>query len=413
MTYSETLTWLYNQLPMYQRIGAAAYKANLDNTISLCNLLENPQNHFRSIHIAGTNGKGSVAHMLASILQYHGLKTGLYTSPHFKDFRERIRINGQMLSEEEVVRFVEKHRKFFEDHKLSFFEMTAGLAFEHFRKECVDIAVIEVGMGGRLDSTNIITPLISVITNISYDHQRFLGDTLEKIAKEKAGIMKKGIPVVIGETQPELEKLFREQASNIGCPITFADQHPTSNIQYPISSIQPQSPTHYYQKNQTTTLEVIHQLNEMEFAITPDEIQGGMENLVPNTDFMGRWQVLQEKPLIICDAGHNEAGITEVTKQIDRTPYHHLHIVFGMVNDKAAEKILTLLPKEATYYFCKADIPRGLDAVMLRNQANAIGLNGDSYASVSNALNAAKSYAGPDDMIFIGGSTFVVAQVIP
>ena len=405
MNYSETLSWLYQQLPMYQRIGAAAYKANLDNTISLCNLLENPQNRFRSIHIAGTNGKGSVAHMLASILQMHGLKTGLYTSPHLKDFRERIRINGRMIPKKDVVQFIEKYRTSFEQMQLSFFEMTAGLAFEHFRQESVDIAVIEVGMGGRLDSTNIITPLVSVITNISYDHQQFLGDTLQKIAVEKAGIMKKGIPVVIGETQPVLEEFFREQASLIGCPITFADQLPASGIRDPIY-------VHYQRKNQNTTLGVICQLNSMGFSITEDEIRRGMEQVVANTGFLGRWQVLQEKPLIICDAGHNEAGITEVVRQISQTPHQRLHIVFGMVNDKLASTILQLLPREATYYFCKANIPRGLDADTLRDQANAVGLKGDSYTSVSNALDTAKTYASPDDLIFVGGSTFVVAEVI-
>ena len=405
MNYSETLSWLYQQLPMYQRIGAAAYKANLDNTISLCNLLENPQNRFRSVHIAGTNGKGSVAHMLASILQVHGLKTGLYTSPHLKDFRERIRINGRMIPKKDVVRFIEKYWTSFEQMQLSFFEMTAGLAFEHFRNECVDIAVIEVGMGGRLDSTNIITPLVSVITNISYDHQQFLGDTLQKIAVEKAGIMKKGIPVVIGETQPVLEEFFREQASLIGCPITFADQLPASGIRDPIY-------VHYQRKNQNTTLGVICQLNSMGFSITEDEIRRGMEQVVANTGFLGRWQVLQEKPLIICDAGHNEAGITEVVRQISQTPHQRLHIVFGMVNDKLASTILQLLPREATYYFCKANIPRGLNADTLRDQANTVGLKGDSYTSVSNALDTAKTYASPDDLIFVGGSTFVVAEVI-
>ena len=412
MNYSKTLSWLYEQLPMYQRIGAAAYKANLDNTISLCNLLKNPQNHFPSIHIAGTNGKGSVAHMLASILQEHGLKTGLYTSPHFKNFRERIRIDGHMIPKEEVTQFVEKYLTAFEQIQLSFFEMTAGMAFEQFSQECVDIAVIEVGMGGRLDSTNIIKPLLTVITNISYDHQQFLGDTLQKIAIEKAGIMKKGIPVVIGETQPEMEKLFREHATCVGCPITFADQHIKSEIRNPKSEIYDSIPANYQQKNQTTTLGVIRQLISMGFSITEDEIRRGMEQVVANTGFLGRWQVLQEKPLIICDAGHNEAGITEVVRQISQTPHQRLHIVFGMVNDKLASTILQLLPREATYYFCKANIPRGLNADRLRDQANTVGLKGDSYTSVSNALDTAKTYASPDDLIFVGGSTFVVAEVI-
>ena len=407
MNYSETLSWLFQQLPMYQRIGDAAYKANLNNTIALCNLLENPQNQFPSIHVAGTNGKGSVSHILASILQEHGLKTGLYTSPHLKDFRERIRINGKMIPKRKVTGFINKYQEKFEQIQPSFFEMTVGMAFDYFRDEEVDIAVVEVGMGGRLDSTNILKPLISVITNISYDHTQYLGDTLEKIAAEKAGIIKPGIPVVIGETQSELEDLFREHARQIEAPIIFADQMPDAGCRMPDGF-----EINYQKKNIRTALAVIEIIRDQVSGIADSFVQKGIANVVRNTGLQGRWQILGENPLVICDTGHNEAGIQEVINQINQTPYQHLHMVFGMVNDKTASDILQLLPKEATYYFCKADIPRGLDASTLRDQANAVGLKGDSYLSVSDALNTAKSNASPDDMIFIGGSTFVVAEVM-
>jgi len=426
MNYRETLSWLYSQLPMYQRIGGEAYKANLNNTIALSNLLGNPQNYFDSIHVAGTNGKGSVSHMLASVLQEHGLKTGLYTSPHMKDFRERIRVNGQMISKRNVRTFVNRYKEVFEQMQPSFFEMTVGLAFDHFRKEEVDIAVVEVGMGGRLDSTNILIPLISVITNISFDHMQFLGDTLEKIAMEKAGIIKPGVPVVIGETQPETEFVFKKKAEETGSEICFADQDArywmrdtgpgildlASDIHLPLKGL-------YQQKNLQTVLAVIESLNAPSSGlrppascIRPQTIRRGIANVTINTGLKGRWQILEEKPLTIADVGHNEAGIREVLAQLNQTPYNNLHMVFGQVNDKDIGKILALLPKEATYYFCKADIPRGLDAEELQRQGAAVRLKGKSYGSVRKAYAAARKAAEPDDLVFVGGSTFVVAEVV-
>jgi len=335
------------------------------------------------------------------------LKTGRYSSPHLKDFRERIRINGRMIPESKITDFIRKYRSAFESIQPSFFEWTAGLAFNYFREEEVDIAVIEVGMGGRLDSTNIITPLVSVITNISWDHQQFLGDTLEKIAGEKAGIMKDGIPVVIGESQPELEKFFIGRAAKSGSPVTFADRQ-----RFPEYSSVPSSPVLYQQKNRISSYEVIRQLNAVGFLISPDEVKIGIEHIEQNTGFAGRWQVLEQNPLIICDAGHNNAGIREVVDQVNRTKHNKLHMVFGMVNDKTSDKILQLLPQNATYYFCKADIPRGLNADKLAMEAKAFNLRGKSYLSVQDALTAAKHSANPDDLIFIGGSTFVVAEVV-
>ncbi|MBE0648337.1 MAG: bifunctional folylpolyglutamate synthase/dihydrofolate synthase [Bacteroidales bacterium] len=423
MNYPETLSWLYSQLPMYQRIGAAAYKDNLDNTIALCNLLGNPQNYFDSIHVAGTNGKGSVSHILASICQEHGLKTGLYTSPHLKDFRERIRVNGQMIPKRKVSSFVKRYKEEFGKIQPSFFEMTVGLAFDHFREEEVDIAVVEVGMGGRLDSTNIITPLVSVITNISFDHTQFLGDTLQKIAIEKAGIIKPGIPVVIGETQPETEPVFRKKAEEAGSEIRFADQNQLAVGSWQLASSHPviQLPLggRYQEKNLKTVLAVIEALNSQSSGIrhrasgiTHPAILRGIANVINNTGLKGRWQVIGQHPLTICDTGHNEAGIRELVAQLKETPHKRLHLVFGMVSDKEIGPILELLPKDADYYFCKPDIPRGLDASELKKQAEVAGLTGKSFTSVRRALNAARKEADPEDLIFIGGSTFVVADAL-
>ncbi|NQV03343.1 MAG: bifunctional folylpolyglutamate synthase/dihydrofolate synthase [Bacteroidia bacterium] len=414
MRYRETLLWLYSHLPMYQRIGAAAYKANLDNTIALCNLLGNPQNYFDSIHVAGTNGKGSVSHMLASICQEHGLKTGLYTSPHLKDFRERIRVNGRMIPKRKVTGFIKKYEEEFEQIQPSFFEMTVGLAFDYFREEEVDIAIVEVGMGGRLDSTNILTPLVSVITNISYDHKQFLGGTLEKIAIEKAGIIKPGIPVVIGETQEELEEIFRKQANKAHSSILFADQTQANRKKIRISNFEFRISLQgvYQQKNIRTSCAVTSLLNQKGLNISEQEIHDGILKVTENTGLQGRWQILNRTPLTICDIGHNEAGIREVVEQLNQTPHKHLHIVFGQVNDKEIETILALLPKEATYYFCKANIPRGLDADELKIQAESAGLTGKSYGSVRIALADARKEADPGDLIFIGGSTFVVAEAL-
>lgn len=431
MTYKETLDYLYAQLPMYQRIGAAAYKPDLNNTVAICNLLENPENSFKSVHIAGTNGKGSTSHMLASILQEKGLKTGLYTSPHLIDFRERIRINGIMIPEEKVIYFVEKYKKDFEKIRPSFFEMTVGLAFNHFREEKVDVAIIEVGLGGRLDSTNIITPLLSVITNISFDHKQFLGDTLEKIAKEKAGIIKPGIPVVIGENQEETRHVFIEKARKEQSKIVFADGEFTAvttraweagsgkmrvdifrNSTIYLANLESPLGGNYQKKNIVTVCATCGMLVSHFGDISPETIRKGILHVINNTGFTGRWQILSRVPLTICDTGHNEAGLREVLDQISNTPHENLHFVFGLVNDKEIENILRMLPKDATYYFCKADIPRGLDANELRMTALGYGLAGEAFDSVKKALKAAQQRAGANDLVFIGGSTFVVAEVV-
>jgi dihydrofolate synthase/folylpolyglutamate synthase len=431
MTYQETLDYMNAQLPMYQRIGAAAYKANLDNTLAICDLLGNPQNSFRSIHIAGTNGKGSTSSMLSSILQEKGLRTGLYTSPHLTDFRERIRINGIMIPEEKVIRFIETFKSDFDRIRPSFFEMTIGLAFDYFREEEVDIAIIEVGLGGRLDSTNIITPLLSVITNISFDHKQFLGDTLEKIAKEKAGIIKPRIPVVIGESQEEIRHVFVEKAREEQSEIVFADDRfkagesktiETSsgimdldifrnNTKYLVNLESPLA-GNYQKKNIVTVCSACEKLSSHFSCISADDIRKGILNVIHNTGFAGRWQILSRSPLTICDTGHNEAGLREVVDQISKTPHENLHFVFGMVNDKETVDILQILPKDATYYFCKADIPRGLDANELRARATGYGLAGQAFDSVKKALKAAQQHAGLNDLVFIGGSTFVVAEVV-
>jgi len=428
MTYHETLDWMFNKLPMYQRIGGAAYKADLNNTIELMTHLGNPQNKFKTIHIAGTNGKGSVSHMLASIFQEAGFKTGLYTSPHLKDFRERIRLNGQMVPEQFVVDFIERNKSKFEQMQLSFFEMTVGMAFEYFATEKVDMAMIEVGMGGRLDSTNIITPELSVITNIGLDHVQFLGNTLPEIAKEKAGIIKKGIPVVIGETQHETKDVFTAKATEMGSPIRFADREfdctrilipPTDICHYDIwknSELYIEKAElplmgNYQKKNLATVACAIDTVRD-KFGITEKDIRDGLSGVVRNTSLTGRWQILNRKPLVVADTGHNAHGIKEVVVQIAETPHNHLHFVLGMVNDKDIEKVLGLLPKNATYYFCKADIPRGLDAEKLHQQAKAHGLNGLTYNSVRDAYEAAVNNADANDLVFVGGSNFTVAEIV-
>ena len=387
---------------MYQRIGKAAYKADLNNTIALCKLLGNPQKELKCIHIAGTNGKGSVAHILSSILQTAGLKVGLYTSPHYRDFRERVRINGQMIPEDNVVDCVEKYQAGFETMKPSFFEMTAGLAFYHFADESVDVAILEVGMGGRLDSTNVVTPLISVITNIGYDHMEFLGDTLEKIAMEKAGIIKPGIPVVVGESNPETDNVFEQMATENGSDLYFAKQRDVASDLL----------ADYQKKNISTALETIEALNSRDYNISSNQIQKGLKNVTRNTQFMGRWQQLSESPLTICDAGHNVDGMREVVAQLEKTLHKNLHFVFGTVNDKNIESVLELLPKNATYYFCSADIPRALHVNQLSTQAAGFGLHGNTYSSVSAALESAQKNAASDDLVFVGGSSFVVAEVV-
>ncbi len=431
MNYQQTLEYLYTQLPMFQRIGSAAYKANLDNTIAICNLLNHPENKFRSIHVAGTNGKGSTSHMLASILQSAGLKVGLYTSPHLKDFRERIKINGEMISEVSVVGFVKKYKSDFETIKPSFFEMTVGLAFDYFASQKVDIAVIEVGLGGRLDSTNVITPLVSVITNISFDHVALLGNTIEQIAAEKAGIIKSDVPVVIGETQKGASDVFVKKADEKSTSIIFADQNykaknlihknekkllllmdieKNGNVVY--KDLESELLGLYQQKNIATVLSTIEILNKNEFTISEKNIREGIRNVVSQTGLLGRWQIQSESPLEILDTGHNEAGIKEVIAQIKNTSFQHLHFVLGMVNDKDVSSVLALLPKNATYYFCKASIPRALDAAELAKKAENFGLQGKVYESVALAFLAAKSVAKKEDLIFIGGSTFTVADAL-
>ncbi len=428
MTYTETLDWMFNKLPMYQRIGAAAYKADLNNTIQLLDLLDNPHRNFKSVHIAGTNGKGSVSHLLASVFQEAGYKTGLYTSPHLRDFRERIRINGDMIPEENVVQFIDTYKDRFEQTELSFFEMTVGMAFDYFSKEKVDIAIVEVGMGGRLDSTNLITPEVSVITNIDFDHTKFLGDTRAKIAHEKAGIIKPGIPVVIGETHPETAQVFIDKAGECGSPIYFADQifdcdkiHIESNTKQQfdvwknselyLEALEIPLMGNYQQKNLTTVMCALDLLRE-KFRLSEDALRDGIAKVIRNTHLMGRWQILCNDPLTIADTGHNAAGITEVVRQLAEMSYGKLHFVLGMVNDKDIDSVLQLLPRNAEYYFCKADIPRGLDANLLAEKAFDMGLRGQVYESVSHAYRSAVNAARFGDVVFVGGSNFTVAEVV-
>jgi dihydrofolate synthase / folylpolyglutamate synthase len=428
MTYKETLDYLYSQLPMYSRIGAPAFKKDLTNTIKLCEALGNPHQKFRSIHIAGTNGKGSTSHMLAAILQTAGYKTGLYTSPHLKDFRERIRINGNMISEETVIDFVEKNKNEFEKIQPSFFEMTVALAFDHFAKERVDVAVIETGLGGRLDSTNIITPVLSVITNISFDHMDMLGDTLEKIAIEKAGIIKKYIPVVIGESISETKKIFVDKAGDMNAPLSFADENYSilaatiADDGLHLSVLKSKMPffnnlildlTGYYQeKNVCTVLQSIDNLNELNFSISEQQIRKALKQVKTLTGLRGRWDVLSEHPLIIADVAHNEGGFKEVFEQLSKQKYNHLHLVIGFVKEKNLEHILPLFPKEANYYLCKPDIPRGLDVNSLKEAMDKFSLKNKAFSSSKLALEEAKRNAQQDDLIYVGGSTFVVAEVI-
>lgn len=413
---------------MYQRIGGAAYKADLNNTIDLLNMLGNPQHNFKSVHIAGTNGKGSTSHMLASVFQEAGYKTGLYTSPHLRDFRERIRLNGEMITEENVVSFIAEHKEQFEKMELSFFEMTVGMAFDYFAKEKVDIAIVEVGMGGRLDSTNLITPELSVITNIGLDHVKFLGDTMEKIAGEKAGIIKPSIPVVIGETQPETHQVFEDKASECQSPIYFADQifdcnkiHIESklvqkfdiwkNSELYLEAIDIPLMGNYQKKNLTTVICALDLLRE-KFNLSDDDIREGIAKVIRNTHLMGRWQILNDDPLTVADTGHNVAGITEVVQQLAELRYDRLHFVLGMVNDKDIDHVLQLLPRNAEYYFCKADIPRGLDANILAEKVFELGLRGMVYESVRHAYQSAVNAAHFGDVVFVGGSNFIVAEVV-
>lgn len=428
MNYTETINWMFQKLPMFQRIGGAAYRASLDNSIQLLSYLNQPHQKFRSVHIAGTNGKGSVSHLMASVLQDAGYKTGLYTSPHLKDFRERIRINGEMIPQENVIEFIGKHKMEFEKMDLSFFEMTVGMAFDYFANEGVDIAIIETGMGGRLDSTNLVTPLLSVITNIGLDHTMYLGETLAAIATEKAGIIKNNVPVVIGETRFETRDVFVAKAQEMYSPILFADiqfgakrlESMQDNLQLFdiwkndqlfLEHLELPLLGHYQQKNIVTALCAIEQLKPV-FQISESNIREGVANVTRQTGLIGRWQILGRSPLIVADTGHNQDGIKEVVWQLKQLKYNHLHIVIGMVNDKNIEAMLQLLPHSATYYFCKANIPRGLDASKLAQTASEFGLRGEVFDSVWNAYSRARHTAKYDDVIFIGGSTFVVAEVV-
>ena len=404
MTYQETTQWMFSRLPMYQTQGASAYKKDLTNTLLLAAHLGNPEKEIKAIHIAGTNGKGSVSNMLASVLQEAGYKTGLYTSPHLKDFRERIKINGTDIPEEFVVRFMEKNKPFFEEQQLSFFEMTVGLAFEYFREEKVDIAVIETGMGGRLDSTNIITPLVSVITNIGMDHTQFLGNTVAEIAGEKAGIIKLDVPVVIGENTDETRPVFLAKANETGSAIYFASEREFPEYDSDLTG-------DYQKQNRKTVLQTLEVL-KAQFAITEDNIRAGLLHVNRNTGFKGRWQQIHTSPTAIADTAHNSHGLKLVMQQLGRQQFKTLRMVLGVVNDKDLQDILPLFPKEAVYYFCKPDVPRGLDAAILQLTAGSFGLRGEIYPSVISAYQQALADSAPEDFIYVGGSTFVVAEVV-
>ena len=406
MNYQETLDWMFSQLPMYQTQGASAYKKDLTNTILLANHLGNPEQDLKCIHVAGTNGKGSTSHMLASVLQEAGYKVGLYTSPHLKDYRERIKINGKEISKQFVCDFIDANKEFLEQNSLSFFEMSVGLAFQYFKESKTDINIIEVGMGGRLDSTNIITPLVSVITNIGLDHTQFLGNTLEAIAFEKAGIIKRNVPVVIGEYTSETRPVFQSKADEMQSDIYFASEL--------ISEVYPSDLIGDYQEhNKKTVLQTLKVLQKTtSFQISEENIKQGLQKVVKNTGLQGRWQQLGANPKIICDTAHNEHGLKIAINQLKKEKFAELHIVLGMVNDKKPKDILPIFPKNAKYYFCKPIISRGLDALVLQKEASEFGLEGKIYNSVSEAYVNAKHNASSDDFIYVGGSTFVVAEIL-
>ena len=442
MTYPETLDYLFNSLPMYHRIGQAAYKADITNTVSLMEHLGHPERKFQSIHVAGTNGKGSVSHMLCSILMRAGYKVGLYTSPHLVDFRERIRINGEMIPKEEVTAFVAQHRPFMEGLQLSFFEMTVGLAFDYFARERVDIAVVEVGMGGRLDSTNVITPLLSVITNIGFDHTQFLGDTLAKIAAEKAGIIKEGVPVVIGQYQPETMPVFEAKAKECHAPISVASEHwrvsPDWQVEHDGVSVgeYPCEMTGSYQlKNVATVLEAVHQLAPLsaklllappavadlrftihnpQLAITDENIRQGIAHVVTDTGLHGRWETIGENPLTICETAHNADGIEAMLAKLETLPYRRLHLIYGCVNDKDFRHILQMLPRErTTFYYSQPSVPRGLPVDQLSEAAKELGMPGEAFPDVHDAIVAARKAADPEgDLVLVTGSIFLVADAL-
>jgi len=402
MTYKEILDWMFVQLPMYQNDGSTAFKKDLTNILALSKELDFPEQKFKSIHVAGTNGKGSTSHMLASILQEAGYKVGLYTSPHLKNFTERIRINGVEISEEKVTEFINGNKAFLEQQKMSFFEMTVGLAFDYFASEKVDIAIIEVGLGGRLDSTNCITPEVTVITNIGLDHTQFLGETLPEIAFEKAGIIKKNIPVVIGEEQAAVKSVFIAKAAKESAPIYFASDASGTYISDLLGDYQIQ--------NSKTAAAAIKRLEG--YQVSKENIKNGLLNVVKNTNLKGRWQVLQEHPKLICDTAHNKEGLAIVLNQLKKQPFKKLHIVLGVVADKKLETILPLFPSSADYYFCKPAISRGLSEAILEANAKKFNLIGEKYSSVKLALKSALLNANQQDIIYAGGSTFVVAEII-
>ncbi|MBR5784338.1 MAG: bifunctional folylpolyglutamate synthase/dihydrofolate synthase [Bacteroidales bacterium] len=428
MEYQKTLEYLYNSLPMYHRVGMAAYKEDITNTVRLMQALNNPERKFKSIHVAGTNGKGSVSHFLASILQNSGYKVGLYTSPHLVDFRERIRINGQMISEEYVTNFVEANKPLFQKISPSFFEMTVAMAFNYFAEQNVDIAVIEVGMGGRLDSTNVIDPVLSIITNISIDHTQYLGNTIEAIAREKAGIIKRNVPVVIGQTQMECAHVFKEKASEMNSDIYFADKNFTleetdkSNSFYLHALIYKNRNTYslvktplsgrYQMKNLATVAQATDILRQIGYKISNTAFAIGIESVVIDTGLRGRWEIMSQKPTIVCETAHNEDGIRCLIEKINSLHINKLHIIYGCVNDKDYSKILEMLPKNANYYFCKPSVPRGLDTDELYNTASGIGLEGNKYESLSLAMREAKRRMDNDDILIITGSIFLVADAI-
>ena len=429
MTYKETLDFLYSHLPAYHRIGKAAYKNDLNNTIALDNYFAHPHRSYKTIHVAGTNGKGSVSHMIASVLQEAGYRTGLYTSPHLKDFRERIRVNGEMIPEEEVIAFVENHRTILESVQPSFFEMTVAMALKYFQDQKIDVGVIEAGLGGRLDSTNIITPVVSVITNIGHDHMDLLGNTLEKVATEKAGIIKRGVPVVIGETQPDTSAVFTSFANNLQSQIFFSDQNFSCRLDpsdtdldmrgFTVADLKRNRSfsgniplTGDYQEANLRTISQLYSCLETKLNLSEADLITGISNVIKNTGLQGRWQLLGRKPLVICDTGHNHEGLEYVIKQLLKIPVIKRHIILGFVNDKDLTSVLPLFPVDSVYYFTKASVPRALDENKLMSEAVRYGLIGSSFSTIKDACNEAIKNAGPDDLIFIGGSTFVVAEVI-
>lgn len=421
MNYQETLNYLFEQLPMFQRIGAAAYKADLGNIIALCNLLLHPQNQYPCIHIAGTNGKGSVTHILAAILQAKGYKTGVFTSPHYKDYRERIKIDGKLISKQFVMQFVEKYQNDFKQIDASFFEITNALAFYYFAKKKVDVAIIETGMGGRLDSTNIIHPIVSIITNISFDHTQFLGDTLAKIAAEKAGIIKEKTPVIIGESTETTHPVFLENSKAKNAPIVFANENPLitdfiskkkkSTFWYYGIKYKTDLTGDYQAKNMNTAFAALPYIDKY-LPISQKAVKKGIRHVKSATYFIGRWMLIQRNPLVIFDSAHNEAGIIEVIKQLKKYKYHQLHIVYGTVSDKNIENIAAILPPEAKYYFCKPAIPRGKDTAILQKEMKKSGISGITCNSVKAAYTLALQSAKKNDLIIVTGSIFVVAELL-